>query len=376
MKRKIKMIKKKLIFIALITLALALLLSGCSGEGDELEGKNIVTFEMNGGTLNYGTSSTNTKVNYAYHPGTYILDPTTISTYSISRNGYNFTGWYTSSECKSDEKWDFTKTFDTETLVLYAGWEKAIKYTYTVCYKDGDAQTSLGSYSVESGEKFEDWRGFADKRAGYTGIGFYSDADCLVEWDFGYGHPGGDADCDIPVYVKYIEGEWKLGDSFDELKSALSSGNVYLTADIDCGGAELPMRDFNDKIFEGNGFTVSNFTVEKSTSKIKPAVAIFKSLGEGAVVRNVSFVDVTFDFSDIRESTGSVEVKPNVASLAVSMSAGAKVSDVSVSGKILTNYNGELPCLNEAYFYEGEADADVMAGVTDFTADITVEKQS
>lgn len=371
------MIKKKLIFIALVTLTLALLLSGCSGESGELDGKNIVTFEMNGGTLNYGTSSTNTKVNYAYHPGTYILDPTTISTYSISRNGYIFTGWYTSEECKPNEKWDFTRTFDTEKLVLFAGWEKAIKYSYTVYYMDGDEAVSLGKYDgVEPGEKFEDWRGFADGRDGYTGIGFYSDAECLVEWDFDYKHPGGDADCDIPVYVKYIEGEWELVDSYDELKSALSDGNVYLTADIDCGGKELPMRDFDERIFEGNGFTVSNFTVKKSTSLVKPAVAMFKSLGKGAVVRNVSFVDVTFDFSDIREGSGTVAVKPNVASLAVSMSAGATVSDVSVSGKIVTNFSGDFPCLNEVYYYAEAADSAVMAGVTDFIADITVEKQS
>ena len=90
--------KKLLTLISIIALALTLtlLLSGCSGRTDELEGKNIVTFMVNGGVLNYGTSSTKTSVNFAYYPGTYILDPSAdIPNYSISRSGYDFTGWYT-----------------------------------------------------------------------------------------------------------------------------------------------------------------------------------------------------------------------------------------------------------------------------------------
>ena len=64
--------KKLLILISIIALALTLTigLSGCSGSTDELEGKNIVTFKVNGGIFNYGTSSTKTSVNFAYHPGT------------------------------------------------------------------------------------------------------------------------------------------------------------------------------------------------------------------------------------------------------------------------------------------------------------------
>ena len=373
-KRYNKMRKTKLIFTVILVLTLTLLLSGCRGEDDDLEGKNIVTFEINGGTLNYGTSSTTTNVNFAYHPGTYILAPETLPNYSISRNGYNFTGWYTGAECKPEEKWDFTRTFDTETLILYAGWEKAIKYSYTLYYTDGTDVVSLGRYDVAAGDKFEDWLKYSDKRDGYTGIGFYSDSECQNAWDFDYEHPGGNVDLDIPVYVKYIAGRWQLVNTFDKLKSALASGNVYLTADIDCGGAELPLRDFNI-LFEGNGYTVSNFTVKKGGTQINPAVAIFKSLGSNAEVRHINFENVTFNFFDIRESTDKVEVKVNVAALAVNITAGAKVTDVYVSGTIATNYNGEFPSLNEVYYHKDSVDAEIMAGVTDFTANIVVNKQ-
>ena len=128
------MIRKhfKLICTIVLAVTLTLVLSGCGREEQDLDGKNIVTFELNGGTLELKTSSVNTKVNYAYHPGTYILDPVEIPGYKMYRQGYNFTGWYTTAECKPTDKWDFKTPFNTETLTLYAGWEKAIRFTYTV----------------------------------------------------------------------------------------------------------------------------------------------------------------------------------------------------------------------------------------------------
>lgn len=368
--------KKSIIAIAIFVVALTLILSGCGGGEDSLEGKNIVTFETNGGTLDYGTSSTNQKINFAYHPGTYIVDPTTMPNYSISRNGYHFTGWYTSPDCKESEKWDFTSTFDVEQLTLYAGWEKAIRYSYTVCYEADGEIVSLGSYQVSAGDKFDDWRKFANARKNYTGIGFYTDPGCTVAWDAATTHPGGESDLDIPVYVKYIEGEWELVDNYEKLKAAVKNGNVYLTADIDCEGNELFFTGTFNKVFEGNGYAVKNFTVNKSGTVINPSLAIFQTIGATADIRNVAFEDVTFNFFDIRESSETITVKANVAALTVSMLEGAKVSSVSVSGVLHTNYNGELPCLDKAFYYTDEADAALMAGVTDFTADIIVDKQS
>ena len=135
--RKIQMTKKQLIFIGLaaLVLTLTLTLSGCGREEADLSGKNIVEFYLNEGTLDYKTASTNTKISFAYYPGTYILDPTEIPGYSITRLGYVFTGWYTTPECNPGDEWDFeTQTIDTETLALYAGWKEAIVHTYAVYY--------------------------------------------------------------------------------------------------------------------------------------------------------------------------------------------------------------------------------------------------
>lgn len=370
------MIKKKLIFtvVLLLTSVLVLMLAGCSKAEDELEGKNIVTFEINGGTFNYGTSSTKDKVNYAYHPGTYIIDPSTINNYSLTRSGYVFKGWYTSKDCKPEEKWDFTQPFNVESLVLYAGWEKAIKYSYSLYYTEGEDTVSLGAYDVKAGDRFSDWQRMAESRKGYTVVGYFSDKECLTVWNNSSTHPGGDSDLDVPVYVKYIEGDWQIASSYDTFVRALSKGNVYLTADIDCGGKEISMEDFNH-VFEGNGYTVSNFTVKKGRSTVNPPVSIFESLGAKADVRNVRFENVSFDFLGIKSDTETVKVNPYVAALTVEMAKGAKVSNVSVSGSLITNYTGELPCLNSVYYYKDAPDAEIMAGVTDFVANIVIDRQ-
>ena len=371
--------KKLLTFISIMALALTLtfILSGCSGGTDDLEGKNIVTFDVNGGILNYGTSSTKTNVKFAYYPGTYILDPSKdIPNYSLSRNGYDFTGWYTDKNCTESSKWDFDTLFEIPELTLYAGWEKSIRHTYSVYYvEDVENPVKLGDYNASEGETFSDWKNIASLREGYTCIGYYSDKELTIPWDQNFAHPGGDTDCDVAVYADYIEGEWILVSNFDQLRNAVSSGNVYLTADIDCEGKEFNAGTFSG-IFNGNGYKVSNFKVSKSGAASTPTSAIFKRLTSDAQIYDVSFENVVFDFTEIRESTATIKVTPKVAALTVDMQAGAKVKNVTVTGTLHTNYKGELPCINSVYFYEVAPDSDVMAGVDEsFSANITVDQQ-
>ena len=362
------MMKKHWILLAALVATLTLFLSGCAAGNDPLEGKYIATFELNGGTLDYGASSINTSVNYAYDPGTYVLDPTTIDGYRLFRDKYIFTGWYTTPECNESDKWDFSKqTLNTEKITLYAGWKKAILYTYTLYYMDGTEQIQLGSYEVQAGDVFDDWRNYGNKRDGYTCLGYYSDSDCTVAWDNTTVHPGGEADTDIAVYAKHIPGVWKIADSYESLKSAVNSGNVYLTADIDCEGKELSFSSAFNATFQGNGYTVSNFVVPQSGTALAPACYLFRSLGEKADIQNVKFENVTYSFMDIREGAPM----QRVAALAGSASDSAKVTGVSISGKIETTFEGELPRLNEAFYEENTA-----VTITDFSANITVEKKS
>ena len=351
---------KNILVFALVIAALTVILSGCGSSELDLEGKNIVTFELEGGILNYGTSMVDTYIKYAYEPNTYILDPTTdFSGYELTRNGYNFTGWYTSKECNPQDKWDFdSRTFDTETLTLYAGWEKAIVYSFTVYYVDGESDVALGKYSVKSGDKFEDWRKYASDRKGYTPMGYYSDRELTTAWSFDTVHPGGDVDLDIPVYVDYIEGEWSLVETLEQLKRAVNDGkNVYLLNDIDCEGEEIYFSKSYNGTFEGNGHSISDFNVPKSGGVVIPACSIFSSLGEKAKIQNVSFLDVTYVMTGISEAATKVKY----AALAVS-SDNATLENVTIEGEIYTNVGDKIEDLNDL-FYE-ESGSEKLTGVT------------
>lgn len=360
--------KTYLILLALLVVALAALLPGCDGNQDELEGMYVVTFELNGGTLDIKSSSTNTNINYAYQPGSLLIDPTNKDwTYKLTRPGYIFTGWYTSQECLENQKWDFaTGTINTERMSLYAGWEKEIVFTYSVCYTDESGATQvLGKYKVSEGAVFEDYQKHAGKREGFTPSGFFSDAACTTAWDFSTKHPGGTQDTDIQIFVDYIPGDWIIVGNYEELKNAAGRGNIYLTADIDCGGQELSFgRDFSH-ILQGNGHKISNFVVEKAGTALIPSISIFQNLSEGAQISNVTFENVAFNFFNVGKAT-----KIKVAALAKE-ATGCVVENVSISGILHTDYEGELPRLEEAFFEEGS-----NGEITNLTVEITVSVET
>ena len=359
--------KSYFVLLALLAAALTVMLLGCSSTGTELDGMYVATFELNGGTLDLKSSNVSTNINYAYQPGSHIIDPTNPDwNYKLTRAGYNFTGWYKTAECRPEDKWDFaTGTIDAEKLTLYAGWEKAIVYTFSVCYTDDSGVQLLGEYKVKEGDVFEDYRKYAGKRENFTAMGYFADAECTTAWDFKTAHPGGEADTDIRVYVDYIPGEWIVVDSFAELENAIGDGNIYLTADIDCGGAVLDFGGDFSYVFEGNNHKISNFTVEKSGGALMPSISVFQTLTEGSEIRNISFENVTFRLFDV-DRAGKIKV----AGLAKD-SRGSVISNVSVTGTLMTNYTGEFPKLGEA-FYEDDAQAEI----TNLTIEITVSVET
>lgn len=359
--------KTYLILLALLVATLAVLLPGCANDQVDLDGMYVAKFDLNGGKLDLKSTSVDSNINYAYEPGSLIIDPTYKDwNYKLTRPGYKFTGWFTSAECRAEDEWNFTTDTITKDITLYAGWEKEIVYSFSVCYVDGEATQTLGQYKVSAGDVFEDYRNYANKRDDHTAIGYYADAECTTPWDFTTTHPGGETDTDIVVYVDYIPGEWILVDSYNKLKNAIGKGNIYLTCDIDCEGQVLDFKDNFDEILEGNGYAIRNFTVQKFGQLLKPGVALFKKLAAGAEIRNVSFENVTMECQVNLERANEIRI----AALA-GEAEDCVVSNVSISGIIKTNYTGELPRMNEAFYEETST-----GEITEFTAEMTVSVET
>lgn len=311
--------KRKVLVAALIMIALASLLIGCNSSTN-YDGMTKITYELEGGS--YMNCTLPVCQYYEFKEGTsnLIYDPLELSNESLSRNGYKFLGWFKSKSGSGDDTvysdpWDFsTDKVGTDGVTLYAGWELDILYVYTynVCYVENGEKVVLGNYKVKAGDAFNDSKEIANQREGYTPYtdyngsllneGYYLDAE-LTQPVAGFKHPGGEADCAIDVYVKYIKGEYEIVRNAGDLINATSQ-SIYLDADIDMGGRTLSFDNYT-KHFEGNGHTVSNFKIKYAAKDDNLRVnleddgikdALFVSLFDkmtGATVRNVTFKDAT-----------------------------------------------------------------------------------
>ena len=70
------------------------------------------------------------------------------------------------------------------------------------------------------------------------------------------------------------------------------------------------------------------------------------------------------------EHINRIELQGHIGTVRINEHNGSKVTNVSNSGVLLTNFEGELTRLNEAFYEESST-----AQVTNFTSNITVEKQ-
>lgn len=308
--------KRKVLVVALIMVALASLLVACNSSTN-YDGMTKIVYELEGGS--YMNCDLPVLQYYDFKAGSsnLIYDPTTLSRESVTKSGYNFLGWFKTKTGEGDTatysgKWDFAKDkVGTDGITLYAGWELKVRYTYNVCYVDDNGEKQvLGTYTVKEGEEFDDRKKFANKRSGYTAYvhengtllngGYYLDAEFTQPVE-GYKHPGGDTDLAIDVYADYIKGEYTIVRSAKELEKAKSS-NIYLDADIDMNGKTLSF-DVYTKTFEGNGHTISNFKLVYNLSDAGLQknfdndaqnaiyVCLFKGL-TNSTVQNVNFKDV------------------------------------------------------------------------------------
>ncbi len=332
-----------IIFIAVIVALLALILVGCNSDLD-LDGQTKVVFQLEGGIF----KNCEDTVTYYYplEDGTEhsISDPATLNgnKYQVEREGYVLKGWYKTKTIDGEnvtysDPWDFSsdKIRAGENVTLYAMWRKAVNYTYKLCYMDGDTEVELGVYETNEGSVFSDYSNYRNERIGYTFLSFV-DADGNP-WNEDFKHPGGDNDCEVKVYAKYIQGDYVLVSSAKDLRTNASKGkNIYLLSDIDLGGQSLTFGNYGG-IFEGNGHTVKNFTISykdgkddlvsdyEDDSKKSLEISLFGRT-MGAKISNVKFEDAIIDI----DTTNSLIYKIYVAP--ISVVSDAELVNVSFSG--------------------------------------------
>lgn len=334
-------------FFLLVVCIFFLSLVGC-GSDVERSDVAVAVFHLEGGTCQNNTD----KVSYVYNckegEQTYIADPNELKAGDIYYVGYTLEGWYLSTDYLESEKWDFEKDkIDQSGINLYAKWKKNLSYTFEI-YSKLDNKL-LGTYDAVEGELFDDYLDYSDI-SGYTCIGFEDETgQPIIVGEFV--HPGGDTDVAIKIYANYIEGDYELVSTANQLQRALGQ-NIYLLNDIDLNGQVLNLGNYSNKKFIGNGYTISNFKYEFDPNDNTTKVSLFKDV-VNSTIENVHFENVAVDIG-YYSKTKLIQFAP-FAQLA----ENSTISNVTINGTITVNSRSQS-------IFESFENAIEIAGNTKF----------
>ena len=361
-----------LILFSIAGVALCLFAAGCTST-DEIYNYDtwkgaVVTFVLEGGE--YKNSKNNVVYYFSLNEGETVRigTPSDYSKKEITRPDYSLDEWCRTKEEKDGtttygDPWDFKNDVVEygDRITLYAHWSRLVKYTYNVCYKNGAGETVIvGTYEVDEGAPFNDYSKYYEKIKNSphnkTAIPYATDKYFYDEndnpWDEKFTHPGGEEDTAINVYLHYIEGDYKLVFSADDLNAVTERTNVYMMDDIDFQGETLKsLKDYRG-IFVGNGKTVENFNINRGTARNggygksdietdsdeEGRLILISIFGKavGAQISDVTFKDVEID---VNANYGDID-RVIVAPLFFKMSSNAitskptTVSNVSFSGRV------------------------------------------
>jgi len=278
-----------------------------------------------------------------------IVDPNVLETNPndmILKSGYHIEGWYQtktvdeSGNVTYSDKWDFENDRMTiDGVTLYAKWEVNRTYKYELYYKDKDGNdVFLSDYECKEGAKFSERQLDVKTVKGYTSLGYLDEFG--NPWNNNFTHPGGDEDLSIKVYLNLIEGDYTVVKTAKQFKNAISKGeNIYLCNDIDFDEDELIFDSYSGEIL-GNGYTVSNFTIDYDDSRTGLKGEI-DDLENGSNYLYVSLLfelkdsvikDITFDNVIVDIDTRNSQIKYLVFAPLATIMENTTLENVSFSG--------------------------------------------
>ena len=318
--------KWKIILCMLIAMLGFCILAACSSVylPEENGYTALVVYDANGGR--YSNADTTGIKTFKYKPSVRIMEPGGGQNSQFTApimNSKHVAAWYPAildengqptkdaegAYVLEEEPWDFATDRlpreDGFKLYLVAFW--AMNYTVTVdvgeeARADGVENVIYTNYT-EAGPIYQP--GINPSWSGHT-FYYYSTEDgkrlsTTADWN---ALVLSDENPSITIYAHWLEGNWKIVTSADDLKSISSAQNYILDTDIDLGGGSFKLESYRG-IFDGNGYTISNFKTEDSTiiSASSTSFGICNFYLNGCI-RNVTFKDATYTVSLYRELTG------------------------------------------------------------------------
>ena len=292
------------------------------------------------------------------------------SAQTASRNNYLLEGWYVTnvnsdgSYTITDQKWNFGDAFsfdvtkaknaETPVLVLSARWIPFTTFNIFAQNDDGSFPSepttvvnaeylNYPTWNESTGKlRYNQYPAIANKtfdKAFYT-------ADMSAEIiDNIKGNSYFDSNLNdfvtesVNVYVTYKQGEWyKIYNASAFLNNASSTAIYDIQADLDFENAIWPdtfsSNTFNGTIY-GNNHTFSNISALQYAESTKYNYGLFGAIGANALIKEVTFNNVSFTIGGLDNSNGD----PSYYGIfAGKIENGAQLQNVTLSkGKLLLN---------------------------------------
>ena len=358
MQREISTKRRRFVLCILLVVLAALgifVFAACSDDITEATFKArgykvAVTYDFQGGSVNGKTSvrilvKENSKLPAPRQSGGGIGIPS-------GKSGYSFKGFYLAETDEdgnvvrdddgniivSDTEWNFdTDTVADKDITLCAKWWD--NYKVVLHYGDNYEKSTEISLARNTDGSPVTMNASALRVQDYTFLSYNMVKDSTDEatavskfpFDFKNFVPAGDG-LVIDVWGKSLTGNYVLVRSSRDLSisSVGEDTNYYLLDNIDMDGALYNDETSSNKIpksysgkFVGNGYTISNFTVNmKALDRTYSSFGLFRTLENGAEITDVTFKDIklSFELSDANisnyhigmlagQSNGNVVVK-------------------------------------------------------------------
>ena len=312
--------KRKVILLTLILAFTAILFVGCTNFKSQIDPEVhncVVTIHANGGEMNEMEVRT-----FYVETGSPLPIPKTTGTVIIqepARANHTIVGYFRveldeNGEFIWGEEWDFQWDHVESDMMLAVKWSRNVTYEFSKgTLMDGSALPTDFAFAnvaadlVQSvptnGIIYEPNTSKKPKANGYTFLGYFKDAACTLPLTFPYElteqdiadysqNAATNPEYNMPIYTKWLQGEYTLISKARDLASISGSTNYYFMVDeLDMEGQSISFgANYSGKIV-GNGCVIKNLKldVDQKRNTINHN-AMFKNL-VGAKISDLTFRD-------------------------------------------------------------------------------------
>lgn len=301
--------KNKYIIFSSIAILLSCL-TGCNKEMEAAHDKQgftqLVVYDLGEGkyTANNREAS---EITVWFKPGSAIANLSAYNKYSdyFTYPGYELMGWY------EDENFTKKVDFDNyklpkqsgEAIRIYAKWDELIDRYFIIHYVNNDnvaySETTQLEWDVNTPFNYTISGITSPYDEVHTYLGAYKDEAMTQEVDDTYllTRESGD----LPIYTKWIEGNFKIINTPAEFKNSLLTRNLYINKDLDLKNISIDIDKLSNKTILGNGHTITNFTFttdNKENSKNEAFCGgLINQEIKNCIIKDLNIVDAKYEIS-------------------------------------------------------------------------------